>query len=175
MYILYAGTVNEGPSNVTYIPGVTPLPIELTCNVAEIPIWIVNDTSYTTGELANGVLPGHSRIGSNILVNSPVNNTEYICVSLRNDGGVPVSSDPVYIIIIIAGEWYVHMLFTYSVYNLLVPFPPIMINCMNCHVRIHTIHVHVTIYVYIWLLHCMRMYMNCLCIYMHLLSYYIIL
>ena len=36
-----------------------------------------------------------------VLVNSPVNNTEYICVSSTNDG--ETSSDPAYIII--AGEY----------------------------------------------------------------------
>ena len=46
---------------------------------------------------------GHNRTGTNILVNSPVNNTEYVCVSLTNDD--EVSSDPAYIII--AGN-YVH-------------------------------------------------------------------
>ena len=93
------GIVIEGPSNVTYLPGVTPLPIELTCNVT-VPTWSVNDTSYTLGELTNGELSGHNRNGTTILVNSPVNNTEYICVSTTIDGDV--SSDPAYIII--AGE-----------------------------------------------------------------------
>ena len=62
--------------------------------------WIVNNLTYTLGQLDNGALPGHSRAGANILVNSPVNNTEYICVSQTNDGDT--SSDPSYIII--AGE-----------------------------------------------------------------------
>ena len=42
----------------------------------------------------------YSRTGTNILVNSPVNNTEYICISTTNDG--ETGSDPAYIII--AGE-----------------------------------------------------------------------
>ena len=91
------GIIIEGPSNVTYFPGLTPLPIELTCTVTGVATWAVNDTSYTIGELTNGELPGHSRTGTNILVNSPVNNTKYSCVSTANDGDV--SSDPVYIII----------------------------------------------------------------------------
>ena len=95
-----AGIVIEGPSNVTYLPGLTPLPIELTCNVTGVTTWNVDNTTYTIGQLTNGALPGHSRTGTNILVNSPVNNTEYICVSTTNDGDV--SSDPAYIII--AGE-----------------------------------------------------------------------
>ena len=87
----------EGPSNVTYLPGLTPLPIELTCNVTAVPAWNVNDTKYFLGQLTNGDLPGHSNAGSNILVNSPVNNTKYNCLSLTQFGGA--ISDPAYIII----------------------------------------------------------------------------
>ena len=94
------GTVIEGPSNVTYLPGLTPLPIELTCNVTGFTIWRVNVSSYTLADLTNGALLGHNRTGTNILVNSPVNDTEYICVSLTIDG--EIRSDPAYIII--AGE-----------------------------------------------------------------------
>ena len=97
---VHTGTVIEGPSNVTYLPGLTPLPIELTCNVTGVALWRIDDVSYTLTDLTNGLLPGHSRTGTNILVNSPVNNTEYICVSTTNDG--ETSSDPAYIII--AGE-----------------------------------------------------------------------
>ena len=97
---VYAGTVIEGPSNVRYIPGLTPLPIELTCNVTGVAAWRIDNQSYTLNELTNGILPGHSRTGTNILVNSPVNNTEYICISTTNDG--ETRSDPAYIII--AGE-----------------------------------------------------------------------
>ena len=95
---MHASTIIEGPSDVTYLPGLTSLPIELTCNVTGVAAWRVNGTDYTLTGLTNGALPGHSRTGTNILVNSPVNNTEYICVSLTCDG--EVSSDPAYIIII---------------------------------------------------------------------------
>ena len=94
------GGVIEGPNNVTYLPGVTPLPIELTCSVTGVAAWSVNSTDFTLGSLTNGELPGHSRTGTNILIDSPVNNTEYICVSVTNDG--ETRSDPAYIII--AGE-----------------------------------------------------------------------
>ena len=94
------GTVIEGPSNVTYLPGLTPLPIELTCNVTGTAAWRVNGSDYILSSLANGALPGHSRTGANILVNRPVNNTEYICVS-QIDNGATIS-DPAYIVI--AGE-----------------------------------------------------------------------
>ena len=87
----------EGPNNITYIPGLTQLPIELTCNVTGVASWKVNGSGYFLHDLTNGVLPGHSRTGTNILVNSPVNNTEYICVSQTMDGGT--ESDPAYCII----------------------------------------------------------------------------
>ena len=91
------GTVIEGPRNVTYLPGLTPLPIELTCNVNGFPSWQVNGTAYRLDQLDDGILPGHNRTGTNILVNIPVNHTEYICVSQTNDGSD--LSDPAYIII----------------------------------------------------------------------------
>ena len=97
MYAYSTGVIIEGPSNVTYLPGVTPLPIELTCNVTGTAVWRVNGTSYNLTDLTNGSLPGHSRNGTNILVISPVNNTEYICVALTNDG--ETLSDPAYIIV----------------------------------------------------------------------------
>ena len=102
--VYYVGIVIEGPSNITYVPGLTTLPIELTCSVTGVASWEVNSTIYRLDQLDNGDLPGHSRTGTNILVDSPVNNTEYICVSQTNDGST--LSDPAYIII--AGEQYAH-------------------------------------------------------------------
>ena len=101
MLLLYTGAVIEGPSNVIYFPGRTPLPIELTCNVTGLAAWIVNDMTFTISQLASGRLPGHNRSASNILVNSPVNNTEYICVSqlIHSD----INSDPAYIYV--AGKY----------------------------------------------------------------------
>ena len=101
MNILYAGAIVEGPSNVTYIPGLTPLPIELICNVTGRPSWIVNESDYLLSSLTNGALPGHNRTGTNILVNRPVNNTQYICLSTTNDS--KILSVPAYIII--AGKY----------------------------------------------------------------------
>ena len=63
-----------------------------------VTAWRVNGTSYTRNQLANGALPGHNHTGANILVTSPVNNTEYICVFLDDDNN-QVNSDPAYIII----------------------------------------------------------------------------
>ena len=100
-YYNCVGTAIEVPSIVIYFPGRTILPIELTCNVTgTVTAWIVNDTAYTRIQLTNGALPGHSRTRANILVNSPINNTKYICVSLNDD--VETYSDPSYIYV--AGE-----------------------------------------------------------------------
>ena len=78
MCMYCTGIVIEGPRNVTYLPSITPLPIELTCNVTGVIVWEVNGTTYRRDQLDNGDLPGHNRTGSNILVNIPVNNTEYM-------------------------------------------------------------------------------------------------
>ena len=99
MNIFYTGNVIEGPSDVTYLPGLTPLPIELTCIVnGVVTAWRVNGTSYTRGQLTGGTLPGHSRAGGNILVNIPENNTEYVCVFIDNDN-TEGDSDPAHVII----------------------------------------------------------------------------
>ena len=96
---LYTGVINEGPSNVTYFPGVTPLPIEMTCNVTgRVTAWIVNDTNYVVIQLINRELPGHGLANTNLLVRSPVNNTECICV-FENDDGNETYSDPAYVVI----------------------------------------------------------------------------
>ena len=101
LIIILTDNIIEGPRNVIYLPGLTPLPIELTCNVTGVATWRVDNESYTLTELTNGVLPGHNRTGTNILVNSPVKNTEYICVSQTSDR--ENSSDPAYVVI--AGEY----------------------------------------------------------------------
>ena len=100
---MYTGTIIEGPSYVIYLPGLTPLPIELTCSFTGMIIaWTVNGAAYLLNDLISGALPGHNVTGTNILVNGPVNNTEYVCVSLTHDS--EIRSDTVYIIII-TGEY----------------------------------------------------------------------
>ena len=98
MYI-YTDTINNGPSNFTYLPIITLLPINLTCNVTGIVTWRINGTSYRPSDLTN-TLPGHFLVGTKILIDSPVNNTEYICVSTNNYN--VLISDPAWMII--AGE-----------------------------------------------------------------------
>ena len=85
------GTTIQSPSNVTYLPGVTPLPIELTCDVTAVVVWRVNSTNHLISDIMNGMLQGHNIIGTNILIITPVNNTKYVCRNGTNDG------DPYYI------------------------------------------------------------------------------
>ena len=101
------GIIIEGPSNVTYLPGVTPLPIELTCNITgEISLWSINDTVFTPTNLP----AGHRTNGFNLLIDTPINNTEYVCVSVMD--GNQIRSAPAYLIF--AGK-NVHV--SYTVYT----------------------------------------------------------
>ena len=96
---IYTGIVVERLISITYTVFMTRLPIELTCNVTRVVAWRVNNKYYTLTDLANGALPAHDRNETNVLVYRPqINNTEYVCVSITNDGDV--SGDPAYIIII---------------------------------------------------------------------------
>ena len=49
-------------------------------------LWIVNDTQYTLSQLRNGNLTGHSAAidGTDIIINTPTNNTRYVCVASSN-------------------------------------------------------------------------------------------
>ena len=89
----YVGTTVPGPSNFTYLPGVTSLPLQLICDVAGGIAWKVNSATYVFNQLA-GV--GLDQNGANLLINYPVNNSQYICTNGRTDG------QPYYILI--AGE-----------------------------------------------------------------------
>ena len=75
--------------------------IKLTCNASGELLWRINGTNYTHTQLINGTLPEHNDSSNGtgmILINYPVNNTEYLCVSQSNDG-IIIISNPVYIII----------------------------------------------------------------------------
>ena len=71
------------------------LPIELICDVTGIPIWRINGSLHALEDLFNGVVAGHNSSGTNLLVNSPVNNTKYVCVSQTTNGNI--NSNPAYI------------------------------------------------------------------------------
>ena len=82
------GTTIQSPSNVTYLPGVTPLPIELTCDVPAAAAWRVNSTDFTFPAIMGGMPSGHNVSGDNILIITPVNNTKYSCIN-RSTVGEP--------------------------------------------------------------------------------------
>ena len=80
----------------------TPLPIELTCDITPGVAWVVVNDSishvYLLNQLANGMLPGHNHNGVNIVINdTPINNIQYTCSNSTNDG------QPYYIFV--AGEY----------------------------------------------------------------------
>ena len=82
--------------NFTFVPGITPSPIQLTCDITLVAAWIVNDVTVLLNQLDN---IGHGRNGTNIVINTPMNNSEYFCSDGRNNG------EPYYIFV--AGT-YVH-------------------------------------------------------------------
>ena len=96
--MLRVGTVIEGPNDVIYIPGQTPLPIELICNITgPFVTWEVDAVTYTIGNINDGNLPGHRASGTNILlVDVPMNNTKYTCVS-NNLTNVIGRSEPAFL------------------------------------------------------------------------------
>jgi len=79
--------------------------LNVTCNVTDqVPLWRVNDVTYTSNQLDNGDLPGHNHvtIGSNsiLISDSPVNSTKYVCFVIQD--GLDILSDSV--IINVAGK-----------------------------------------------------------------------
>ena len=88
----------EGPQTVIYFPGQGP--IELVCNETEgaVILWEVNGVSFLFFQLRDGDLPNHSVNGTNIVINVPVNNTEYICAAFTNNNNA-ISSDPTFVYI----------------------------------------------------------------------------
>jgi len=94
---ILTGAVIQGPSHLIYFPGQDP--VQLTCEVSEgSTAWSVNDgTAVSLGDIDLGGLPGHSRNGTSLVVDTPVNNTKYQCVSIRDAGNV--MSDPAFLYI----------------------------------------------------------------------------
>ena len=97
LYVL--GVVIEGPQTVIYFPGQGP--IQLECNATEGTIlWQVNETSYSLSRLRNGEVENHRATPApetNIIINVPMNNTEYICTASTNENDV--DSDPAFVYI----------------------------------------------------------------------------
>ena len=79
-YFYNVGTILPAPANFTFFPGITPLPIQLTCDVTSRVAWIVNGQAIVFYQLASY---GYDYNGYNILINNPKNNSEYICANGR--------------------------------------------------------------------------------------------
>ena len=74
----------------------------LKCNATiGVQIWMVNGSTYTLTELSQGELPGHNRTGANIIIETPVNNTMYVCESLVSTNHI-IQSETAFVYI--AGE-----------------------------------------------------------------------
>ena len=84
----FVGITIQNPSSFIYLPNLTLLPIELICDVNNGIGWRVNNTAYFIVDLMNGHLSGHNTSvnGSNIVISTPINNTEYVCNNRSTDG-----------------------------------------------------------------------------------------
>jgi len=102
---IFTGAVIQGPSDVIYFPGQGP--VQLTCEISEGSTgWSVNDSSAASlGDIHDGDLEGHSLNGTSLVVDIPVNNTKYVCVSIRDAGNL--ESEPAFLYI--AGKLHVHL------------------------------------------------------------------
>ena len=97
----HAGAVIRSPSHVIYFPGQDP--VQINCEISQGSTgWSVNGLpAVSLSGVDGGGIPGHSRNGTSLVVDTPVNNTEYVCVSIRDQGNV--ESDPVFLFI--AGDF----------------------------------------------------------------------
>ena len=96
--LLYIGAaVIQGPDVVIYRPNEEL--VELTCVITEGSTgWRVNDSStFSLSEIRNGRLPDHTVNGVNLVIVNATNNTEYICVSIRDAGNLESSPVRLYI------------------------------------------------------------------------------
>ena len=104
LYLYNIGTILTSPRNFTFLPGITPSPIQLTCDVTPVAAWVVNNDTLLLNQLGS---IGHSRNGTNIVINNPMNNSEYFCSDGINNG------EPYYIFV--AGKYVcMSMYFTYT-------------------------------------------------------------
>ena len=86
MYVVL-GSGNGVDRFVTYFPSQGVL--NVTCNITnQVPLWRVNDVTYTISQIDDGGLPGHSQniiAGKSILeISIPVNTTKYVCLITQN-------------------------------------------------------------------------------------------
>ena len=97
LLISIGAAIIHSPPEVIYRPGDDP--VELSCTVNEGSTgWSVNggDTATVT-TIRNGNLDNHTINGTNLVVLIPTNNTQYVCVAIRDAGDS--LSNPVYLYI----------------------------------------------------------------------------
>ena len=110
MYLCIIGvTATDGSNAVIYFPGQGP--IELACNAgrpaAGATLWSVNGIIYLPNSLRDGELQNHNVSGTSIVINAPVNNTEYICGIVTSD--LIMLGDSIFVYL--AGEYtYYHII-----------------------------------------------------------------
>lgn len=104
LFLCVLGIIMEGPPTIIYFPGQQP--IELVCNATVgVILWEVNGVSFSLTRLREGGLANHNASGTNIIINVPANNTEYVCTATTNEN--EMSSKPAFVYI--AGTYmYVH-------------------------------------------------------------------
>ena len=97
MCLYVSGVIIEGPQTVIYFPDQGS--IQLVCNATEGPVilWEVNGDSFSLSSLRDGDLPNHTANGTNIVINVPTNNSEYICIATTNLNDT--RSDPAFVYI----------------------------------------------------------------------------
>jgi len=90
-----AGVVIQGPSIVIYFPGQSP--VQLACKTsAGIIGWSINDSlTITPGDI--NTRKGHSLNGTKLVIDNPINNTKYVCISIRST--LNLRSDPVFLFV----------------------------------------------------------------------------
>ena len=68
--------------NLIVFPGQRNIVLQCKLSVREFVVaWDINGTEYSTSDLTNGDLPGHSIINeTDIVVTTPHNDTSYICI-----------------------------------------------------------------------------------------------
>ena len=83
-YFYITGTILPGPRSFIFHPGITPLPIQLTCEFSPYVIgWKVNNRAFVLFQLASN---GYDIIGNNLLINNPQNNSEFNCTNGETPG-----------------------------------------------------------------------------------------
>ena len=65
------------------VPGITTSPVQLNCDITPVAAWIVNNDTLLLNQLGS---IGHGHNGTNIVINNPMNNSEYFCTDGLNNG-----------------------------------------------------------------------------------------